>query len=100
MVAYSLMITDQDITKLKRSFATKEEFADLCIEVGELKEEVGELRETMNEGFESLHIKMDRFLGNIETVQMDNPAGSQILGRQTQQIEYLAANAGIVLPNN
>jgi hypothetical protein len=85
------MITDRDITKLKEVFVTKEDFADLCIEVGELKEVV-------QDGLDTLNVKMDRFLGNIETVQLDNSAGAAILYRHDRQIQILADKTGVTLP--
>lgn len=93
-----LMITDKDVEKLKKTFATREDFADLRIEVGDLKDEVNELRVKMYEGFDSLHTKMDRFLGKVEGIELDSQAGAQILYRHSIQIRALADGTGITLP--
>ena len=42
------MITDADVEKLKKSFATKEDLADLKLEVGEVHDKVDLILEKMD----------------------------------------------------
>jgi uncharacterized coiled-coil protein SlyX len=116
MLSCFLMITDQDITKLKEVFATKDDlkgFATkeaLCAldarverlemkvdgiteEVGDLKVGMGELNDKMDE----MHSKMDRFLGNMDALQQDGAAGAVIFARHSRQIKSLAVHTGATL---
>lgn len=89
------MITDQDILKLKKvfatkddlnKFATKEALADLRIEVGEVHDKL-----------DLMHDKIDRFLGVVDTLRVKEGAGAVILARHTRQIKSLAAHTGATL---
>ncbi|MEO6536297.1 MAG: hypothetical protein ABIT47_01280 [Candidatus Paceibacterota bacterium] len=84
------MITDQDITKLKTVFATKEDLADLAIEVGELKD-------SMDEKFTHLDVKLDRFLGRIDRLDLENAAGAVAQYRHERHINALADHVGLTL---
>ncbi len=123
------MITDQDVTKLKKTFLTKEEFKkaakdfaskkvlntlsntvdNLVYELGDIKVEIAEIKETLTERiekldakidskFDSLDTKLDRFLGNIDNLQTESNVCTVVQRRHTEQIDILAANAGIILP--
>lgn len=108
------MITDADITKLKKVFltkedgkkhatkkdlekfatkkdlekyATKEALADLKLEVGEVHDKVDLILE-----------KMDHVVGAIQDLRTENAAGAVILNRHTRQIEALVAHTGAVIP--
>ena len=117
------MITDQDITKLKKVFATKDELLSvsdkvdslevkvdslevkvdaldvkvdaLVYEVGDLKVEMGE----MNDKMDSMHNKIDRFLGVVDTLRLEEGAGAVTLARHTRQIKSLATHTGATLPD-
>jgi hypothetical protein len=88
------MITDQDITKLKTVFATKKEFQGLKEEVADLRLEVGEVKDSV----EGIHIKLDRFLGRIDTLDLENAAGSVAQYRHERHIQALADHVGFTLP--
>ncbi|MES2225948.1 MAG: hypothetical protein V4480_04055 [Patescibacteria group bacterium] len=110
------MISDQDITKLKivfatkddlkkfatkddlKRFTTKDEFQGLKEEFADLRVEVGELKDSLEEKFTILDTKLDRFLGKLDSVETDNAAGATILYRHEQNIQALADHAGITLP--
>ncbi|MDB5245020.1 MAG: hypothetical protein JWN90_125 [Parcubacteria group bacterium] len=66
------MISDQDITKLKTVFATKEEFRGVKEEIADLRLEVGEVKDSVD----YIHVKLDRFLGRIDTLDIENAAGA------------------------
>jgi len=85
------MITDQDIAKLKKTFATKEELADL-------KLEFADLRDTVTEKMDGIDTKLDRFLGKLDAVEIDNKAGAAVLYRYGMNFTMLAKHLGIILP--
>jgi predicted nucleic acid-binding Zn-ribbon protein len=107
------MITDQDITKLKKTFATKVEFNKLekkvdglVYEVGDLKVEVAEINErieSLGDKIESfvvrMETKMDSFLGNMDRLDIEDKAATSILDRHASQIGALAAvHTQFILP--
>jgi hypothetical protein len=87
------MITDQDVTKLKKTFltrkdaekfATKDSLADLSLEVGELHDK-----------FDDFLIKFDFVAGAIADIREDNAFWSTLLFRHSNQIAHIAAHIGI-----
>lgn len=114
------MITDQDVTKLRKTFlthtefkkyaktflthaefkkaaaafATKMDLAVLRYEVGDLRLEVAEIKDTVD----SIHNKLDKFLGNYERLDSESKVCTVVQRRHTKQIEALAANARFILP--
>lgn len=106
------MITDADITKLKRVFltkeealnlatkndlkayATKEDLADLRVEVGELKERV----DIMDTKLDAIMVTMDAVVGGINDFREDNAAGSVMLCRHERHITHIARETGVTLP--
>lgn len=95
------MITDQDVTKLKKTFATKAELSTvskkvdgIMYEVGDLKVEVCELKESVN----SIHDKLDNFLGNYERLDLESKVCTVVQQRHAEQIAALAAHTGFILP--
>jgi hypothetical protein len=96
------MITDQDITLLKATFATKEQHEALAIKVdgiqetvGDLKVEVGEINEKVDDSL----VKLDFIIGTLRTLEQENGAGAAHLERHDRQLTALATSAGITLPN-
>lgn len=93
------MITDADITKLKKSFVTKEEFheelADVHVELGELHDKF----DNLNEKFDVFGVKLDKIIGGLENERLENAAGAVHLVRHDRQIEALALAANITLPD-
>jgi predicted nuclease with TOPRIM domain len=117
------MITDADVVKLKKTFATKEDFGhlrrefgtvkkdlgklngetvtikdglgDLRLEVGELKDEVGEIHGTINR----IEVTLDKMAGAIQDLRTENGAGAAHLARHDRQIAALAALGGTKLPD-
>ena len=82
------MITDQDITKLKGVFATKEALADLTLEVGELHDKI-----------DSIGVKIDGLTGLISASLEEHAAGAVAIARHTRQIKSLAVHTGATLPD-
>lgn len=82
------MISDADITKLKKVFATKEELADLKVEVGEVHDKI-----------DSVLIKLDGIAGAVQDLREENSAGVVHLARHDRQIDALAKGTNIALPN-
>ncbi len=89
------MISDQDITKLKEVFATKEAVADLSLEVGELHDKIDALDVKMD----SIESKIDGLAGMIHASLEEHGAGAAHLSRHDRQINTLATNAGVTLPD-
>jgi hypothetical protein len=99
------MITDTDVTKLKKvfatkedlndvrkeftssmgKFATKEDFADLRLEVGELKDR-----------FDIMQNTLDKIVGAIHDLAMEMRAGYSILERK---IYHVAEKTGVIIPD-
>lgn len=82
------MISDRDITRLKEVFATKEDLGDLRVEVGELHDKIDTMQETLY-----------AFVGRVSDVEMDNRAGAAYLFRHDRQIQLLAKEMGVSLPD-
>jgi chromosome segregation ATPase len=114
------MILDQDIEKLKKAFATKEDLKiyatkeDLKTyatqdslnrleqkvdgiqeELGDLKIEVGELHDKID----SIDNKIDGLAGLIHASLEEHGAGAVHLARHDRQIKALAQGAGMLLPD-
>ncbi len=118
------MITDADITKLKKTFVTKDDlkkeldrFAtkdDLKKELGryatkdDLKEsiadvrvEIGEVRDTVEStaaAVARIENALDGLSGAIQDLRTENGAGAVHLARHDRQIEALALATNIALP--
>jgi hypothetical protein len=102
------MITDADVTKLKKTFATKVEFNKLEKRMGnvegrldsvELKldaviEDLGDIKHTMGDVSRTLH----NVVGMIDVLQQENRFGAEILNRHERQIVALAQHTGATLP--
>ncbi|MDB5265773.1 MAG: hypothetical protein JWM39_486 [Parcubacteria group bacterium] len=117
------MITDQDVTKLKKTFLTHAEFKKyvkilaskkdlqafatkkelhileekvdgLVYEVGDLKVEFGEMKETLD----LVNNKINRFLGNIDNLQTESNVCTVVQRRHTEQIEGPARHTSFILP--
>lgn len=96
------MITDQDITTLKKTFATQESLDRLTDtvdgiqeQVGDIKVELGEIRETLD----SLDVKFDGMIGLLEASMQEHGAGAAHLARHDRQIGALAAATSTNLPD-
>ena len=81
---HTFMITDSDITKLKKAFATKDALADLSLEVGELHDKFDKMDNT-------LHF----IVGELADMREDNAAWLSLFNRHSHQIEYVATYVGI-----
>lgn len=81
------MISDTDITKLKKVFATKEDLADVKVELGEVHDKV-----------DTVLIKLDGIVGAIHDLRQENSAGAVHLARHDRQIEALAKGTKISIP--
>lgn len=99
------MITDQDIRKLEKTFATKKELGvqteridSLVYEVGDLKVLTAEILEKIDHMEEFFGAKLDRFLQNIDDQRLDSAAGAVILARHERQILALADHMEVILP--
>lgn len=71
------MITDQDIKKLQKVFATKEELGGMREEMGDLRVELGEV----NEKVDSIRVTLDAIAGGIQDLRTENSAGAVHLAR-------------------
>jgi|GEM_PF-1599137 len=101
------MISDQDITKLKETFPTKEDFSELSVkvdgiqeELGDLKVEVGELHDkfdTLSNKFDSMESKIDGMVGLLEASLQEHGAGAVHLARHDRHITALATHASVSL---
>jgi len=87
------MITDQDITKLKEVFATKEALADLALEVGELHDKI----DALDFKVDSIESKIDGLTGLISASLEEHAAGAVAIARHTRQIKSLATHTGATL---
>jgi hypothetical protein len=102
-VRIGIMITDDDVTKLKKTFATKDEFNELSdvvtelkYEVGDLRLEVAEIRDKMDAGFAEMRIGFDKITGAIHDLRLEMSAGYSILERK---IYYVAEKTGVIIPD-
>ncbi len=102
------MITDTDITKIKRAlkedfatkedlkaFATKEDLADVRVELGEMHDTI----DTMASAIGRIENVLDKFTGAIHDQQIENAAGTVHLLRHDRQIEALAVATNVTLPD-
>lgn len=87
------MLTDQDIERLKLLFVEREEFVDLCIEVGEISLESKEKQNDLAD-------QLDGFVGLLVDVQMDSDLGDKTLKLHARQIQELAEGTGISIPQD
>ncbi|CAN5702868.1 hypothetical protein BH11PAT2_BH11PAT2_05650 [soil metagenome] len=92
------MISDQDITKLKTVFATKNELRGVKEDIADLKIEIGEIKDTMEERFTHLDVKLDKFFGRIDVLDIENAAGSVAQYRHGRHIQALADHIEFTLP--
>jgi len=91
------MITDGDITKLKETFVTKEEFKE---EIAEVRVEIGEVSDKLDSvalAVGRIENTLDGISGAIQDLRTENGAGTAHLIRHDRQIEALATN--VTLPN-
>lgn len=120
------MITDQDVEKLKGTFATKEdlgaleerltekfvtkvEHRELVVRVdgiqeqlGDLKVEVGELHDkfdSLSGKLEVMDTKFDAMLDLLTGNMQENVMGAAHFARHDRQIGALATHAGVSLPD-
>lgn len=111
------MITDTDITKLKKVFITKEDakkFAtksdlkkystkdDLKEAVADLRAEIGEVRditETTAAAVARIENTLDGIAGAIRDQWVENGAGAAHLERHDRQISALAFATNVTLPD-
>ena len=108
------MITDADITKLKKVFATKDELIGVKSDVAELKTDVAELKtdsRIIQETLIRMEQKMDDFIefshkkfaileglaGKVADLDQENKMGAITLRRHDAQIHELAAATGTTL---
>ncbi|MEK7086350.1 MAG: hypothetical protein AAB951_01015 [Patescibacteria group bacterium] len=100
------MITDADITKLKKDFATKNELAELRAdvlqgfrEVGERFEQTDEKIDTLASAIGRIENTLDGIAGAIQDQRVENAAGTVHLMRHDRQIETLALATHVTLPD-
>ncbi len=110
------MISDQDLMKLKETFATKDDLTAYATqdslnvlaekvdgiqeELGDLKVEVGELHDkfdTLSNKFDSMESKIDGMVGLLEASLQEHGAGAVHLARHDRQISSLATHVGAAL---
>ncbi len=88
------MITNADITKLKGVFATKEELADVKVELGEIHDKLDTVAGTAAR----IENTLDGIAGAIHRLDIENGAGAVHLARHDRQIATLAQHTKIKLP--
>ena len=100
------MITDTDITNLKKVFATKDDLFALRAdmnqgfrEVGERFEQTDEKIDTIASGVGRIENALDGISGAIQDLRTENSMGEIHLARHDRQIEALAVATKITLPN-
>ena len=89
------MITNTDITKLKEVLATKEELADVKVELGEVHEKI----DTVAAAVGRMENTLDTIAGAVHDLRTENGAGAAHLARHDRQIEALARGTGIHITN-
>lgn len=89
------MITDADITKLKGTFATKEDLASVRLEVGEVNDKI----DTLASAVERIENTLDGIAGAIHDQQIENGSGAVHLARHDRHIAALAIATNVALPN-
>jgi|SRR5581483_3579588 len=103
------MITDQDVTKLKKTFATKQElkkletrsdekFARLVSDIADIKMDIAEMREQLITFADAIYTKIDGFLGRVSDMELEDKAATAHLDRHDRQIKALALNTKTILP--
>ncbi|MBU6214926.1 hypothetical protein KGM48_03775 [Patescibacteria group bacterium] len=101
------MITNEDVAKLKGVFATKDDlkhFAtkdDLSEAIADVRVEIGEVRDTVDTiavAVGRIENAIDKLSGNIQDLRIENAAGAAHLERHDRQIEALARETGITIP--
>lgn len=111
------MITDKDITKLKKTFATKSDIKDfakkkdltrfatkdeLREEIAGVRLEIGEVQDTVDKvalAVGRIENAVDGLAGAIQGLRTENSMGYIHLTRHDRQIEALAIAAKVALPN-
>lgn len=106
------MITDADITKLKKTFITKADLKsslknyatkdDLKEAVADLRTEIGEVHDkvdTVASAVGRIEVALDGIAGAIQDLRTENGAGAVHLARHDRQIEALALATNITLPS-
>ena len=76
------MISEKDIAKLEKVFATKEDFA------------------TLEGKFDHMQVTLDAIAGGLQDQRMENAAGAAILYRHDRQIQALAKGTNITIPQD
>ena len=103
------MITDADVTKLKKTFVTKTEFNGLVErvdvltvrvdglteKVGDMSVEIGEIHEKID----GLDVKFDAMLGLLTDGVQEHAVGAVQYARHDRQIKALATATNTVLPD-
>ena len=95
------MITNADITKLKGVFASKEELADVKVELGEVHDTLDTMAsalDTVARTVVRIENTLDGMTGAIHRLDTENGAGAAHLARHDRQISALAVHAHIQLP--
>ena len=110
------MITDADITKLKKTLVTKDDFKrglkkelkkyttknDLKEVATDLRVEIGEVRDLVEAtavGVARIENTLDGIAGAIQDLRTENGAGAVHLARHDRQISALAVATGTTLPH-
>lgn len=113
------MITDADITKLKETFITKDEFkselnkfatkdelkeeiAGVREEISDVRVELGDLRgtvDTIATAVVQIQNTLDGIAGAIQDQRVENGAGAVHLARHDRQIDALALATNVALPD-
>lgn len=103
------MITNEDVTKLKRVFATKEDLGVVHIKVDALTERVDGLTEKVadlsvemsevHEKMDSMDVKLDKITGMLQDHRQEDAAGTAHLARHDRQIAAPATHTVAAIPN-
>lgn len=97
-----LMITDADVTKLKKTFATKKEFNGLVARVDGIAEKVGDLSVEVgeiNDKIDGLDVKFDAMIGLLSDSMQEHAVGAVQYARHDRQIKALAVATNTPLPD-
>jgi len=82
-----------------KGFATQqsldEAIADVKIEFGEVHDKIDTIAATVAR----IENAIDKLSGNIEDLRLENAAGNAHLARHDRQIEVLARETGVTIPN-
>jgi hypothetical protein len=96
------MITDQDVEKLKETFATKEDLRELGVKVDGMQEEIGDLRVEVGEikdRIDGLDNKFDSMIGLLTASMEEYAMGGEHLARHDRQLAALSMATGVALPD-